>query len=142
MALLESINSAITGIRAAKAMLDGVKAVEQKVQVAELNNKLAEILNALTDSMMDVNRLTIENMELQQKLSHKDDISTFTLNDGYLINPANPSIAYCFKCREEKGKKSVMTEHPHDIQNLIGQKYYCTTCKHTAGTPKQPKLVL
>ena len=147
MTLLETITGVWNGAKQAKAIAEGIIAIDAKVkdsthnkELAELNNKLAEILNALTESMVEVSKLTVENLELQNKLMAKDDVSKFTHDDGVLLNPELPGVIYCVKCKEDNGRKSVMSEQDAKGKYSTDKKYICNDCGHIAGTYKRPPL--
>lgn len=131
MDLVSAIGAAITSVRTAMGLLKGAAEVQKQVDVATINMNLAEVITQLTDTMLEANRLKLENESLKKELAKKESLADYKFVDGVYVKDG-VDLAFCPTCYHN-GETRAMSNNIEDVARLSGFKYSCTKCKGYFG---------
>ncbi len=126
------IGTILTGISTTISTAQKAYDLSKQMNNLELKEVIMELKEELLEIRSKVMQLKEESDALKEQAKIKEDLSRLKLVDEVLVDPENAGIVYCVKCREDNGKKSVMTESSADIKYSKAKQYECKTCGHAA----------
>mgnify|MGYP001198615759 CR=1 FL=1 len=122
MISISSLESIITGLKT-------VKDINDKLKNAELSNIIADLMMNTADLKINVSNLQLENHELKQKLSEKDNHKMIFKDNMYYSEKENGENdgPFCSACYDSK--KIIVRMHDR------GEGHFCCpNCKRDVFT--------